>query len=277
MTTATHADARANQGIKGAIWEGNIMFRVKDTNGVYGPWVGPINGTALSFNPGEGNTVQRPSAMIGTSGQSLDTVITPGTPSIAFGFNDMGIEQFKLATRGESEPINEAGGTATAEDQTLPTNIKPGWVKLPDRNINSAATFTATDNGAATTYNYAADASADYGPIDYREGWVYIPADSTIVGNQVVEWTYTHFAVAGTRVKGNKIDQLIMELEFNGRNKASLQWDKFIAWEATVQPTQDIDFFGADFAAGAYSGTLTTPNGKDQPYEIEWDLQHATS
>lgn len=277
MTTATHANARADQGIKGALWEGNIMFRVKNSSGVYGPWVGPINGTALSFNPGEGETVQRISKMIGSSGQALDSVITPGTPTIAFGFNDMGIEQFKLATRGESAAISEAGGTATAEDQTLPTNIKPGWVKLPDRNINSAASFVATDNGAATTYTFAADGSADYGPIDYREGWVYIPANSTIVGAQVVEWTYTHFAVTGTQINGNKVDQLIMELVFNGKNKATLQWDKFTAHEASVQPTQDIDLLGADFAAGAYSGTLTTPTGKNQPYEIEWDLQHATS
>jgi hypothetical protein len=51
---------------------------------------------------------------------------------------------------------------------------------------------------------------------------------------------------------------------------------RIIFHEATVQPTQDIDVLGDDFAGAAFSGSLTTPVGKDAPYEVEWNLALAT-
>ena len=274
--SATYPLARANQKLDGFLAEGNLYFRVQDASGVYGPEVGPINGTTLSFNPGSGDQKNRVSKMIGTSGQLLNALITAGQPSVTFGFNDLGVEQFKLGVRGTSEAINEAGGSASAEVLTLPTNAKGGWIQLPDRNINSAAAFTLTGPSATPTYTFSANADADYGPINYKRGRVYIPAESTItIGD--VEFSYTHFGLTGVRVKGNQIDQTIMFLYFEGKNKADLKDINATFWEAKVEPTQDVDLLGDDFAGAAFSGPLETPTGKDAPYEIEMDLDYATS
>jgi len=274
--SATFPLARANQGLDGFLAEGNILMQVKDVAGVYGPLEGPINGTTLSFNPGEGETKERISKMIGTSGQALNSIITAGTPSITFGFNDLGARQFALASRGAISAINEAGGSVSAASFTVPAAAKGGWIELPNRNI-AVAGFSITGAGGTPTYTFSANADQDYGPINYEQGHVYIPKASTIANGATIEVTYTYLAVTGELIKGNQIDQTVMRLIFEGKNKANFQKMRIIFHEATVQPTQDIDVLGDDFAGAAFSGNLTTPVGKDAPYEVEWNLTLATA
>ena len=50
--TAT-VDARAAQQLKGAIYEGDILIRIKDANGQWGARIGPISPVKLAINPGE--------------------------------------------------------------------------------------------------------------------------------------------------------------------------------------------------------------------------------
>lgn len=277
-STATFPKARSAQGIDGALWEGNIRGRLKDQSGVFGSWFGPINGTTFTFNPGAGETIQRVSKMIGSSGQVLNAIVQAGQPSVAFGFDDMGLEQFKLATRGESSALSEAGGSVSAQDLVLPAGAKGsngGWIELAHRNIDSAQAFTITGDGGTPTHTFSADADDDYGPIDYLEGLVFLPPASAINGGDTIELTYTHLAVTADLVKGNKVDQTILELIFQGKNKANQQWIRFHAFQANVSPTTDIDLLGSALAVGAYSGSLETPADKEEPYQVQWDIQYA--
>lgn len=278
--TDTFAKARSAQEIDGALWVGNLVLRQKDKNGVFGPWTGPINGTTYTFNAGAGETIQRTSKMIGSDGQILNAVNNTGQPNITFGFDDMGLEQFKMAMRGESSALSEVGGSVSAQDLVVPANAKGtkgGWIELAHRNIDSAQSFVITGNGGTPTHTFSADADDDYGPIDYLEGGVFIPSGSAINNNDTIEVTYTHLAVTADLIKGNKVDQTILELKFMGRNKANQQWMRFHAFQANVSTNADVDMLGGAFATNSFTGPMETPPDKEEPYQVQWNIQYATA
>lgn len=262
--------ARSAQGLDGLYWEGDLKLRRQDESGNWGKWIGPINSTKLAITPGDVEAKNRLARMRGQSGQSLNTVLRPSPDSLTVIFDDVSADLIALAVRGTIAEINETGGTVSAEAVTVP--YLGSWIELPDRNISTTG-FSATQPSAGA----ALVAGTDYGPIDYANGWVFIPEGSAVVAGTAPEFSYTHFDVTGFRVLGAKTTQSVVELMHVGKNLATLKPGRVRVWQATLTNDQELDFQGDDFQSISLSGPVATPTGKAEPYEIDNNLTFATS
>lgn len=253
--------------IEGGKFEGELYIKLIPEGGGAGRRIGPINGTQLAYNPGEAEVVTRTSRMRGTYGQNLNTDSQPGSPTIEVGFDDIGKEQLELQMRGTSSAISEAGGTLT--DETIAVDAKGSWIDLGVRNLSPSG-FSVTNLAKDTTYDYAADGSADYGPMDWAQGMMFVPEGSDIaVGNVYINGT--HLAVSGYKIKANQLSQMRAEFILLARNRSDpnlTDW-KFTIKQGNVSPSQTADFLTEDFISAVLSGPAETPTGHDSPFEIE--------
>ncbi|MGB2971454.1 MAG: hypothetical protein WBD29_03680 [Candidatus Competibacter sp.] len=262
--TAT-VDARAAQQLKGAIYEGDILIRIKDANGNWGGRIGPITPAKLALNPGETTVITRTLKLRGMWGQRADPVTTEAAePTVAFETDDANAELIRLALRGTFETVSEAAA-ADVTDEVVAVPRKGDWLQLPHRNIAVAGFAGKHAAGAALV------AGADYVLQDIwlQYGLVWIPPASSIAPGELCKWSYDAGAVAGTNLIGNTEAQTTLSLEMFGTNRVDRSSIHLTIHEIAVTSATETDFAGSEYFKPQFSGVMSTPNGKAGPYEIE--------
>jgi len=259
-SSVANANARSDLGFEGGIFSGDLYVRFKNNAGVFGPKIGPINGTTLILNPGAGDQIERISKMRGQVGQALDSIVDAATPQVTLGFDDISDDLWQMIFRGTTTAINESGGTASAEDLV---SVDGGWVDLANRNITTWTSLT----GASATPTYVD--GTDY-EAELNHGMVFTRPGGSIGDGTDLEANYTYLAVTGYRVAGNQLDELRAEITLLGVNRASGVPVKVLVREGVLTPDSQPDFMSStEFVAAAFSGTMVTPSGQSNAYFIE--------
>jgi len=256
--------ARAAHHLTGMFFEGDVLIRARDINGAWGKRIGPVSPVKLAINPGSASTISRKLRLRGQWGQVADTVANESAePTLQFETDDAGQELILLAMRATSEAISEAGGTATDEVTAVPA--KGTWLQLPDRNIAVTGFAGKHANDSALTEG------TDYVLQDIwlQYGLIFIPETSTISVAEACKWTYTHGAVSGSRITGNRMAQVNLNIELFGVNRTDNSKVHLVVHESVVSEGADLDFAATDFFKPNFSGTLITPSGQAGPYYIE--------
>lgn len=267
MTATT--DARTQFKLDGVVLEGDILIRIKDANGDYGKTIGPISPVKLALNSGDQTTLERKLKLRGMWGQVTNSVVTDsGSPTVSFETDDSGSELILPALRATEETVSEAGGSVSDGVTAVP-NLGD-WLKLPHRNIATSGFSGKKANDAPLV------AGTDYVIQDIwlQHGRVWIPAGSAIAAAESCKWTYTYGAVSGSRVLGNTLSQVEMQIELFGINKAAaagMPKDLYLLIHAaTVSKGTDLDFTAAEYFKPNFSGTMVTPSGESSPYHVEF-------
>lgn len=267
--TATTA-ARSAFNLNGLILEGDILIRIQDEAGAYGPRVGPISPIKLALNAGDSTIAERKLRLRGMYGQITNSVVTEaGIPTVAFETDDAGSNLILPSLRATEEAVDEDAGSVTDGVTAVPR--LGDWLVFPHRNI--AVTGFAGKKADGTT---ALTANTDYVAQDIwlKFGRLWIPATSGITAAESCKWTYTYGAVSGTRLLGNTRSQVKLEIEFFGVNRAAQAGEPrdiyLKIFEATVNKGSELDLAASDYFKPNFSGTMVTPLGQSSPYYVEF-------
>lgn len=261
--TAT-ADARLAQNLDGMFFEGDVLIRAKDTSGNWGKRIGPISPVKLALNPGSSTTTSRKLRLRGQWGQVANTVASEAAePSCSFETDDAGSELILLAMRATSEAVSETGNSVT--DGVTAVEFLGSWLQLPHRNIAITGFSGKHANDSALT------AGTDYVLQDIwtKYGLVWIPATSGIAAAEACKWSYTYGDVAGTKITGNALSQVSLNIELFGVNRTDSSDVHLVIHESVVSEGADLDFAATDFFKPNFSGKMVTPAGQNGPYYIE--------
>lgn len=257
-------NSRAAQGLKGAIYEGDIIIRFKDSNGEWGQRIGPISPVKLALNPGEVTIMTRPLKLRGMWGQRVDPVTSEAAePTVAFETDDTNAELIRLALRGTRQTVTQAA--ATVADTVVAVPRTGDWVQLPHRNI-AITGFSGKHGNDAVLVD-----GTDYELQDIwlQYGLVWIPSGSSIAADEECQWSYTAGAVTGSNLIGNTESQTTLNLEMFGTNRVDRSSIHLVVHEIAVSSATETDFAGSEYFKPQFSGVMSTPTGKAGPYEIE--------
>jgi hypothetical protein len=206
--TAT-VDARAAQQLKGAIYEGDILIRIKDANGNWGGRIGPISPAKLALNPGETTVITRTLKLRGMWGQRADPVTTEAAePKVAFETDDANAELIRLALRGTFEAVSEAAA-ADVTDEVVAGAAQGRLAPAPApqyrrrRLCGQARGRRGAGRPARTTCCKTSGCNT---------AWCGFRLTSTIAPGELCKWSYDAGAVAGTNLIGNTEAQSHAEL-----------------------------------------------------------------
>lgn len=260
--TAT-VDARLAQAIRGAIYEGDVLIRLKSAAGAWGTRIGPLSPIKLAINPGDTTIKTRILKLRGMWGQRADPVTTEAAEAtVAFETDDATQGLIEASLRAVRVAVAAAGGTAT--DEVSEAEGPGTWLQLAHQNIKAAG-FSgkhANDSALAAGTDYALQ------DIWLQYGLIWIPATSSIAAGEDCKWTYTHGAVSGSNLIGNKVAQVTMGIELFGSNRVDGSQIHLIVHEAAINKATETDFAGSDYFKPNFSGVMSTPPGKEGPYEI---------
>ena len=73
---------------------------------------------------------------------------------------------------------------------------------------------------------------------------------------EACKWTYTHGAVSGSRITGNRMAQVNLNIELFGVNRTDNSKVHLVVHESVVSEGADLDFAATDFFKPNFSGTL---------------------
>ncbi|WP_010324382.1 hypothetical protein [Marinobacterium stanieri] len=247
--------------MSGLLLAGDVYIdRLSDTGQSNG-LVGPINVTSLALNsPSE--KVQRPSKRKDTYGQTLDTVTLPQPTTIAMTFDDQPAELLAIAMLGDIEDINQASGSVTLSDVTLPANN--AWVKLPHGNLTEAG-FQLYESDGTTLIPASA----------YEVKWALGLIRTTPGGAQdggvsvAAKVSYGYAAIDGNRIKAGTRSIVNMKIYMDGKNLATGLPCKLEVPKASVAPTQAVDLFSSEFVSTQLEGDVILADGETAPYYFD--------
>lgn len=266
MTATT--DARTQFNLNGLLLEGDILIRIQDANGNYGKKIGPISPVKLSLNSGDATIIERKLRLRGMFGQVANTDVTdPGTASVSFETDDSGSELILPSLRATAVDVAEGSGSVT--DGVVAVPLLGSWLDLPHRNIAMTGFSGKKANDTVLV------AGTDYVAQDIwlKFGRLWIPAGSAITAGENCKWSYIYGAVSGTRLLGNTLSQVKLEIEFFGKNRSAKSGEPadiyLKIFETTVSKGTDLDFAATDYFKPNFSGTLATPLGQSAPYQLE--------
>ncbi|MCP5197308.1 MAG: hypothetical protein H6974_11055 [Gammaproteobacteria bacterium] len=261
--TAT-ADARLAQNLDGMFFEGDVLIRAKDSNGNWGKRIGPISPVKLALNPGSSTTISRKLRLRGQWGQVANTVASEAAePTVTFETDDAGQELILLALRATSEVVAETGNTVV--DGVTAVAFLGSWLQLPHRNIAVSGFAGKHANDSALT------AGTDYVLQDIwtKYGLIWIPESSGIAAAEACKWSYTYGDVSGSKITGNALAQVSLNLELFGVNRTDSSDVHLVIHESVVSEGADLDFAATEFFKPNFSGKMVTPAGQAGPYYIE--------
>lgn len=164
-----------------------------------------------------------------------------------------------MALQGTNATYSQGSGTATAEVVTAKLGK---FVDLAHKNI-SATGFVVTDSAAAITYVLGTDYN-----VNYAMGWLEILSTGSITDAESLKVTYTYGAISGTKVKGGTLASVKGVLELDGNNLFDGTPLSVTIWEATLTADGAVDFMSDKPIELSMKGRMSTPTGKDSPFEI---------
>lgn len=244
--------------MSGLILSGNLMFDRYASGVATDAYYGPLNATALSVNPGQAERKTRKSYGRDTYGQSLDSVILPGSPSIKITLNDASPEVLAYALLGDVSVVTQASATVTDEVVTVTTLDR--WYKLAKHAVSSVV---VTNSGATVTYVLDTDYT-----LDLETGAIKpLSTGAIVAGGLKVD--YTAAATTANRVTGSQQTDITARIRLDGTNLATGKACRFIAYKAVLAPSGDLGFIADDFMSFDLEGELVTPSGYTAAYYYE--------
>lgn len=196
----------------------------------------------------------------GKYGQIVASVALARPAELSIVIRDINRDSLAMALQGTGEALTQNSGSWT--DATY-TAVKPGYVELGKRNVNTAA-FTVKNNAGDVTYTNGTDYV-----LNTDAGLLYIPTGSAIVNAATIKVTGTYDAVAGDKVLGGTLAQVRGKLFLDGRNLVDGTPLFITIWDATLTSDGAVDFMSDDLVELQMQGRMATPSGKSSPFEIE--------
>lgn len=247
--------------MSGLLLAGDVYFdRLTDTGTSTG-LVGPINVTQLQLNtPSE--SVERTSKKKDSYGQVLDSVVLPQPTEITIVIDDQPADLLALALLGDVEELNQGSGTVTLTDITLPAGNK--WLKLPHGNLGDQGLELYEPDGTTLIPAAAYEVNYSLGMIRTTPGG----AQDTGADVQA-KISYSHNAVAGTRIKGAIRSMIRVRLFMDGKNLATGMPVKLQVPESVVAPTEAVDLFASEYVSTTLSGTVKLLDGETAPFYLD--------
>jgi len=247
--------------MSGLLLAGDVYFdRLTDTGASTG-MVGPINVTQLQLNtPSE--SVERTSKKKDSYGQVLDSVVLPQPTEITIVIDDQPADLLALALLGDVEELNQGSGTVTLTDITLPAGNK--WLKLPHGNLGDQGLELYEQDGTTLIPAAAYEVNYSLGMIRTT------PGGAKDTGADVqAKISYSHNAVAGTRIKGAIRSMIRVRLFMDGKNLATGMPVKLQVPESVVAPTEAVDLFASEYVSTTLSGTVKLLDGETAPFYLD--------
>ncbi len=247
--------------MSGLLLAGDVYIdRLTDT-GVSTGLIGPINVTKLALNsPSE--KVQRPSKRKDTYGQTLDSVTLPQPTTISLAFDDQPAELLALAMLGDTEAINQSGGTVTLSDITLPADNK--WLKLPHGNLAADGLELFESDGTTPIATPAFEINYALGMIRTTPGGAKESETQS-----AAKITYTYNAISGTRINAGTRSKIDMKIYLDGKNLATGKPCKLEVPKSSVAPTEAVDLFASEFVSTTLEGDVILRDGEKAPYYFD--------
>ncbi len=241
----------------GLIFAGNV-YMAPIVNEVPTDFAGPINVTQLELTPPSPEAIDRTSYQRDTYGQVLDSVNLPGeAPRMSMSFDSLPALLLADALAGTTEDYNASLQTVTAEPVTLKEGI---WQKLPYPNVDAASLVVTLESDGTTVLVRGTDYE-----VEAVSGLIRALNPT---GAAAVTIDFDTEASTGQRILGateiTKKRQIIMD----GKNLVTGKPARVTIFSASFSASQAVDLMAREFITGTLEGTMTTPEGKNSPYEI---------
>jgi len=247
--------------MSGLLCSGNVRIALLADDGTNVGYLPVKNTVELSLNPGAVNTIERASKMIESFGQNLDTVNIPGSPTVSISVDDVDADTVGMAFRGDV--IDLSLPALTDEDVTIA--VKPGGTYALAA-MGYAPTVSALKSTDQTPVTYVAN--TDY-TVDSASGMITIVDGGAIVAAQDVVATISAPAVTGRRVNAASKSQLKISISGRMKNLATGKFVNVNVPEATVSPSEAVDFLSGAWAVNKLEGPIKTI-GTAAPYTVDF-------
>jgi hypothetical protein len=242
------------------IGAGNVMLNPYDpVTGLQTGWV--FGGSADKFALKPNSEIKsKKSKGRDDYGQTLATIALPGEADIAITFGEVNQDNIALAFMGKQSALNVAGGAITAEGIVAKLDK---FVPLTKGNLSEAVTVTNAD--ASTTFVKGTDYE-----VNYAFGWIKALATGNIDADQPLKVTATSNAITGTKIQGSVNAQLRTQVKFDGKNFVDGAPVDAEVYEAVLTPSDEFDFLADDWGQLTLTGKMTTPQGRTEPYVVNF-------
>jgi hypothetical protein len=131
---------------------------------------------------------------------------------------------------------------------------------LAHRNVSAV---TVTNSAGAVTYVSGTDYT-----LDARLGAITALSTGAITDGQTLLVDYTYAAESGYKIKGATQPQVKMAVFLDGKNMVDGAACYVTIHEATVSPESAVDFLADDFAEINLKGSMATPSGQTEPFDV---------
>lgn len=221
---------------------------------------GPINATKFAVNPGSAEKIDRVSYMRDTYGQALDSVVFPGTPSLAIETDDAAAEVLQYALLGTLSDITATSGTVTAGTPDEVVAHLNRWCKLAHRGVSNVVVKDETVSPVETYVN-----NTDY-TLDATSGMIKVLSTGNINDGNTLSVTYSYGALTSQQIIAATNTEIRAYVRLEGKNLANQKKVSIICHEAVLTPNGELDIAGKAFIKFGLSGTLVTPTGQSGPF-----------
>jgi len=239
--------------MSGLICAGNVYLNRK-VSGSYSGFHGPINATKFAISVGKSNTIERTSYMRDSYGQTLDSVVIPGSSTLTIETDDAAADILQYMLLGT---LTDVTGNTTAVVDEAVTGYLGKWTKLSRRNIGSV---TVKNSAGSTTYvngtDYVLDAVA---------GMVKPLASGVMTDGQSLKVDFTPAAMTARQIIAATSTEVRAMVRLDGTNLSNQKKVEVLCHEAVLIPSGELDLAGKKFLTFGLSGTLITPTGETGP------------
>jgi len=173
--------------------------------------------------------------------------------SLKFTLTDINKDNLILAMYGEGSVISQTSGAANDEVVAV---TKGRWSPLAHRKVKSSPAVVVTNSDGTTTYVHGTDYD-----IDYDAGRI-LAIESGAIANGNIKVDYSYDAYTGYKVDANKQQIIEAEVRFVGRDIAMSRAVEVVVYEASIQPSSEVDLLSTDFIKLGFTGDiLSTASG----------------
>lgn len=189
-----------------------------------------------------------------TLGQTADSYTRITSSTISMVFNRYDPNLLAASFMGSAVDQTNAGGPYTASI----TGIMDRWVETGHVGLSTCVVKDSTD---ATTYVLGTDYE-----VNMRTGMIKVL--TTDLNGDTLHITGNTLAKTGSKITGATRSMVNVALRLDGKNNADGLPVLVTVFRAQLRADSEFDFMGEDFPELSFSGTMTTPNGKNWPFEI---------
>lgn len=239
--------------MSGLVCAGNVYLNRK-INGSYGGFHGPINATKFSVAVGKSTTLERKSFMRDSYGQTLDSVVIPGSSTLTIETDDAAADILQYMLLGTLTAVT--GDAVAVVDEVITASLDR-WSKLSRRNVGSVV---VTNSGANITYVNGTDYV-----LDTIAGMIKPLSSGAIDDGQSLKVDFTPVAMTARQIIAATATEVRALVRLDGKNLANQKKIEILCHEAVLIPSGELDLAGQKFLSFGLSGTLITPTGETGP------------